>query len=55
MADKFLELLDAEIAHMERTKDLPEKEQMKADAKWMRSKEHRQLAEIVTEAILSDK
>lgn len=54
MADKILELLDAEIAHMERTKNLSEKKQMKADAKWMKSKEHKQLVEIFREAILSD-
>lgn len=55
MSDKFLELLDAEIAHMEKTKNLSEKEQIKADKKWMNSKEHKQLAELLTEAILLDK
>ncbi len=55
MDDKFLEALDAEIAYMERTKGLSEEEQKKADEKWMKSKEHKQLVKFFKEALLYDK
>ena len=55
MADKLLEALDAESAYMERTKGLSEKEQMKADEKWMKSKEHKQLVKCFEEALSLDK
>ena len=54
MSDKFLKALDAEIEYMERTKDLSEEEQMKADENWMKSKQHKQLVKCFEEALSSD-
>lgn len=51
MTDKFLEALDAEIEHFESTKHLSEKEQMKADKKWMKSKEHKRLVKMFEDAL----
>jgi len=53
MADKFLEVLDAEIEFIESTANLSEEEQMKADAVWANSKEHKALKAYVKAAVLS--
>lgn len=52
MDDKFLKALDAVIEYMERTKDLSEEEQEKADEEWFQSVEHKILKAYIKDALL---
>lgn len=52
MTDKFLEALEAEIAYMEMTENLSEKEQEKLDREWEKSVEHQRLKAFIKAAIL---
>ena len=52
MDDKFVKALDAEIAYMDRTKDLSEEEQEKADEEWFQSTEHKILKAYIKDALL---
>jgi len=51
MKDKFLEVLDAEIAYMEMTENLSEEEQEQLDELWGKSVEHQRLKAMIREAI----
>ena len=55
MEDKFLKALNAEIEYMEKTKDLSEEEQHKADEEWEQSEEHQTLKAYIRAAILFGK
>ena len=51
MGDKFLDALNAEIDFMERTKNLSEEEQQKADEEWEKSEAHQTLKAYIRAAI----
>jgi len=52
MGDKFLDALNAEIDFMERTKNLSEEEQQKAEEEWEKSEAHQTLKAYIRAAIL---
>ena len=52
MDDKFLTALNEEIDFMERTKNLSEEEQQKAEEEWGKSEAHQTLKAYIRAAIL---